>query len=340
MAAALAAAASPGLARADALSTASKAVALDLTAGARAGMSGVKIDSLTYSGSGWAKASGGSATVTGFREGSADGVILRLVDGATGEGTFSFTPAAAGTWALTHASDGGEARARFAVASNGAEAEGVALSADSAKVALDLAAGTRTIADLSEIGGITYSGGNWVYGAEGTAYTGLAGPGVAATVTERTGEGTYAFTPGAAGLWTLTHTVGDATVVARFQIEASAIDVGPGDEGGASWLNEDAIANATAVVITAITQASADSWNVTFRPVLQPGRDFAEWVETSYHFDNIRIRRATTLAGLDSAESEVEPIEAVGYDEAEGTVTVTIEATDDAAMFFRIVIED
>ena len=144
MAVACAVAASPGMARADALSTASRAVALDLTAGARAGTSGVKIDALTYSGSGWAKASGGSATVTGFREGSADGVILRLVDGATGEGTFSFTPAAAGTWALTHSSEGGEAKARFAIASNGAEAEGVALSADSAKVALDLTAGVRT----------------------------------------------------------------------------------------------------------------------------------------------------------------------------------------------------
>ena len=63
MAVACAVAASPGMARADALSTASRAVALDLTAGARAGTSGVKIDALTYSGSGWAKASGGSPSI-------------------------------------------------------------------------------------------------------------------------------------------------------------------------------------------------------------------------------------------------------------------------------------
>ena len=204
-------------------------VGLNLVAGTRE-YTADAAKSLTYSGTGWASPDGeGSATVVAELEDGAVPLASTVLDGAKGEGTFTFSPISGGTWLLTHTSeDGSTATARFSVASDeGTEAK-IILGGDAATVALDLVAGIRDVESAADIKPITYSASNWRR-PSGETSTGVAlvtfspetGEAVARSLAD---EGTYEFVPAAAGLWTLTHVAEDgSTVTAQFNLTVEAL---------------------------------------------------------------------------------------------------------------------
>ncbi|MBQ4440158.1 MAG: hypothetical protein II909_03340 [Kiritimatiellae bacterium] len=193
---------------------------LDLAAGIRTLADGESAEGLRYSGTGFETAQGGSATVAAELEGASYPLKSTLVDRKSGEGAFTFTPAAGGIWLLTHTdANGGTLTARFKSLSSEATVdedetgsyEEVLVGMDAGAVGLDLSAAIRQISDLKEIKGITYSASNWEKVSTEVA-TGIAklvfdneAHSVSFEETKLADEGEYAFKPEKAGLWNLTH---------------------------------------------------------------------------------------------------------------------------------------
>ena len=216
----------------------SATVDLDLRSGTREISSGGE-KNLRYSGSGWASAKGGNATVSANLEGGNYAVGLTLVDNKYGEGTFDFTPLSAGTWLLEHTdSNGGVARARFVLAGEpevepgeGGETsyEYVLVAGDAGALPLDLRVGTRKIEEPGELMPIVYSGNGWALIGE------LSSPGSVTIVASLAsgeaedetstleGEGTLDFMPNVAGIWNLSHDDGADILRAAFDIAESAL---------------------------------------------------------------------------------------------------------------------
>lgn len=209
------------------LSIAERTVRLNLSV-ARTGVACEEIPSLTYSGTGWASPSGGSATVTASKEDGSP--VLTLVEGKAGEGYFAFTPLSAGVWVLYHTSaDGTVETVRYTVSDDGSAGGSGAVSRQvvgvaSGTVGLNLVAGTREYtADAAK--SLTYSGTGWASPeGEGSATVVAeledgALPLVSRLLDSAKGEGTFTFSPISGGTWLLKHTSEDgSTATARFSV--------------------------------------------------------------------------------------------------------------------------
>lgn len=216
----------------DIVSMAEGTLALDLRGGTRELGEGESATGLTYSGTGWQAATGGSATVKARLDGASYDVSV--LNGKAGEGTFAFAPLSGGVWTLTHTdADGNSVTAKFSapVAEQGGGESGgetgyelVLVDAATAPVALDLRGGTRSIETSDELWPITYSGSGWELPVSGSVTIGYTPNGGETRSETQRGEGTTTFRPDVAGLWTLTHTLADGdTLTATFDLSEDAL---------------------------------------------------------------------------------------------------------------------
>ena len=185
------------------------------------------------------------------------------------------------------------------------------------------AGNVRRISSLSDVLPIAY----WGKGATATV-TIRHNDGATETRTFNA-DGTLTWTPNASGTWTLTHS--PATIA--------------GAAGSATFVLEGGSATVSSLVMTGI-RSTADGLALSFAPTFaEDGADGSAWLQQSVAAKLLKVRAATSLDKLDTAEAiliDFTDLDA-SYDAEKGTVTfnLSLEAMkaidpDATRMFFRV----